>query len=116
MAESQSSNVSSRLPSSMETNSSQHLSVMILKTKSVYSYTIPSFCAITMDLQQISLHDDVDEEAFDGFIRVEKATAIQRGLPARVCIKSACLVPVCSGKISILLLMPTFLCRRMSFC
>ena len=87
-----SSNASSR---SMETNSSQHLSVTILKTKGVYSYTIPSFCAIKMDLQQISLHDDVDEELFDGFIRVEKATAIKRPLPARVCIISACLVPVC---------------------
>ena len=97
MAESQSSNVSSRPPSSMETNSSHHCSITILKTNSVYSYTIPSFCAITMDLQHISLLD-IDEGALVGFIRVEKATAIQRPLPARVCIKSACLVPVCSGK------------------
>ena len=91
-----SSNASSSPPSSMETNSSQHLSVTILKTKGVYSYTIPSFCAIKMDLQQISLHDDVDGELFDGFIRVEKATAIKQPLPARVCIISACLVPSCA--------------------
>jgi hypothetical protein len=108
MAESQSQSPSSRSPSSMETNSSQNLSVTILKTKSVYSYTIPSFCAIKMDLQQISLRDDVDEESFDGFIRVEKGTAIQRPLPSRVCIKSACLVPVSSCKYIIFLLMPTF--------
>ena len=68
--------------------------VVILEAKRIYQYTIPSFCAITMSLQHVAVQclSGEDVEIFDGYIRRE--SAIDRTLPARVRIVSACLVPV----------------------
>ena len=68
--------------------------VVILEAKHNYQYTIPSFCAITLSLQHVAVQclSGEDVEIFDGYIRV--GSAIDRPLPARVRIVSACLVPV----------------------
>ena len=46
------------------------LRVVVLEAKSIYRYTIPSFCAITMDLQHVTLECSTaqDEENFEGYI------------------------------------------------
>ena len=50
-----------------------NLRVVVLEAKSIYGYTIPSFCAITMNLQHVTLECSSahDEENFEGYIRVE---------------------------------------------
>ena len=56
----------------------------------MYRYTIPSFCAITMNLQQVTLQgltEEGEEETFEGFIRVKHQ--FERCLPA--CVRSLCL-------------------------
>ena len=58
MAESSVSSVGSRPPSSSQKSFDQM--VVILDAKDVYSYTIPSFCAITMNLQHVLLQYDTE--------------------------------------------------------
>ena len=69
--------------------------VALLNAKGVYRYTIPSFCAITMSLQHVSLQYSTSEmeENLEGYTRVG-LHGLDRGLPACVRIISACLVPV----------------------
>ena len=103
MAEGRSRSCSSRLDSSRASSSQDsqgdrgNLRVVVLEAKSIYRYTIPSFCAITMNLQRVTLEclTAQDEKNFDGYIRVEgDRHRINRCLPACVRIVSACIVPV----------------------
>ena len=48
------------------------LPVVVLHSRNVYSYTIPSFCVIQMDLQQVVLRywEDDAMDTLDVFVRV----------------------------------------------
>ena len=73
--------------------------VVVLEAKSIYNYTIPSFCAINMKLQHAVLEcwEEDELETFDVFVRTESATPrMDRPLPARVLVLRGCLVPVSS--------------------
>ena len=98
MAVSQSQSCSSRASSSQDSSVDQSaLRVVILEAKNIYRYTIPSFCAITMNLQHVTLEclNVQDEESFEGYICIEgDRHGINQCLPACVRIVSACIVPV----------------------
>ena len=97
VSQSQSQSCASSQDSSVDRST---LRVVILEAKNIYRYTIPSFCAITMNLQHVTLEcsNVQDEESFEGYIRIEGDThGINQCLPACVRIVSACIVPVSSS-------------------
>lgn len=69
----------------------------VLEVKSSYAYTIPSFCAIKMDLQHVvvryqELHNI---SVMDAFFRTEAVLpGFSRSLPATVDVITGCVVPV----------------------
>ena len=73
------------------------LPVVVLHSRNVYSYTIPSFCVIQMDLQQVVLRcwEDDTMDTLDAFVRVgDGLPSTDRPNPSSLRILSGCIVPV----------------------
>ena len=73
-------------------------SVIVLQSGNTYSYTIPSFCAIHMNLLHVVLHvvlqvDGVNN--LDAFVRVGNGVPrFDRQQPTRLLVLNGCIVPV----------------------
>ena len=77
-------------------SSSQEFRVLVARSADTYHYTIPSFCAITMALQHVTIELE-DRDVIDAFVRVGDrvlSSTINRPLPSYITIVSACIVPV----------------------
>ena len=60
--------------------------VVILERKRIYSYTIPSFCAIKMELQHVFLECGSDAQGLDAFVRVSALSTTECSrVPQRIC-------------------------------
>ena len=69
-------------------------SVLVLKSGSTYCYTIPSFCAIQMNLIHVVLQTD-GVNNLDAFVRVGNGVpSFDRLQPARILVVNCCIVPV----------------------
>ena len=69
-------------------------SVLVLKSGSTYCYTIPSFCAIQMNLLHVVLQTD-GVNNLDAFVHVGNGVpSFDRLQPARLLVVNCCIVPV----------------------
>ena len=69
-------------------------SAIVLQSGNTYSYTIPSFCAIHMNLLHVVLQVD-GVNNLDAFVRVGNGVpSFDRQQPTRLLVLNCCIVPV----------------------